>query len=69
MNQIQHYDKTLINISPKEWPAFLKEHAYLPDNSMNIPLAEAFTETATLMDFKRYIGIITKHLKIQGRSS
>lgn len=57
MTQIENYDKTLINISPKEWPVFLKEHAYLPDNSMNIPLAEAFAETATLMDFKRYIGM------------
>ncbi len=57
MNQIEHYDKTLINISPKEWPAFLQAHAYLPDNSINIELAEAFAETATLMDFKRYIGM------------
>lgn len=56
LSQIKSYDKTLINISPKEWPAFLEEHAYLPDNSLNIELANAFAETATLMDFKRYIG-------------
>ncbi|MGM0545201.1 MAG: HEAT repeat domain-containing protein [Bacteroidota bacterium] len=57
MNQIQHYDKTLVNISPKEWPTFLKEHAYLPDGTINEELAQAFAETATLMDFKRYMGM------------
>lgn len=44
LSQIKSYDKTLINISPKEWPAFLEEHAYLPDNSLNIDLANAFAE-------------------------
>lgn len=55
MNKIESYDKTLINISPKEWPAFLQGHAHLPDGSINIELAKSFAETATLMDFKRYI--------------
>lgn len=55
MNQTESYEKTLINISPKEWPVFLKEHAFLPDNTINIELAKSFAETATLMDFKRYI--------------
>lgn len=55
MNKIKSYDKALLNISPRQWPEFLKAHAFLHDGRLNFELAEAFAQIGTLMDFKKYI--------------
>jgi len=45
----------LNNISPKKWEDYLRKHSGLPGPRGNIELARAFAQTATLMDFKKYI--------------
>lgn len=57
LNEIESYEKVLNNISPKQWPAFLKEHAFVSGNRINIELAETFARVGTLMDFKRFVCI------------
>lgn len=55
MNKIGSYEIELVNISPKQWDTFLKEHSNLPGPKANIELARAFSHIGTLMDFKKYI--------------
>ncbi len=57
MNEIESYEKVLINMSPKQWPTFLMEHAFITGNKANIELAETFARVGTLMDFKQFIRI------------
>jgi hypothetical protein len=57
VNSIESYEKALINMSPKQWPAFLVEHAFVSGNKINIELAETFARVGTLMDFKRFVRI------------
>ena len=42
-------------MSPKKWDDYLKKNSGLPGPRGNIELAKAFAQTATLMDFKKYI--------------
>lgn len=55
MNKIGSYEIELVNISPKQWDDFLKEHSNLPGSGANLELANAFARIGTLMDFKKYI--------------
>ncbi len=55
LNKIGSYEVELVNISPKKWDAFLKEHSHLPGPKANLELAKAFSRVGTLMDFKKYI--------------
>lgn len=55
MNKIGTYEVELVNISPKQWDNFLREHSNLPGARANRELARAFARTGTLMDFKKYI--------------
>lgn len=55
MNKIGSYEIELVNISPRQWDAFLKEHSNLPGPRVNLKLSRAFARTGTLMDFKKYI--------------
>lgn len=57
MNDIASYEKTLLNLSPKEWTDFLKNNAFTSGQNINIDLAETFAEVGTLMDFKKFIAI------------
>lgn len=57
MKEIESYEKVLINMSPKQWPAFLIENAVVAGNEINIELAETFARVGTLMDFKNYVRI------------
>lgn len=57
MNEIESYEKALINMSPKKWPTFLMEHAFVSGNKINNELAETFAQVGTLMDFKQYVDI------------
>lgn len=55
LNKIGSYEVELVNISPKQWDIFLKDHSNLPGPRANIELAKAFARIGTLMDFKKYI--------------
>jgi hypothetical protein len=55
LSKIGSYEIELINLSPKKWEHFLKEHSDLPGTRANIELAKAFARIGTLMDFKKYI--------------
>lgn len=55
MNKIGTYEVELVNISPKQWDSFLREHSNLPGRQANLELAKAFARVGTLMDFKKYI--------------
>lgn len=55
MSKIGSYEIELINLSPRQWNAFLKEHSNLPGPRANIELAHAFAHIGTLMDFKKLI--------------
>lgn len=55
MNKTGSYKAELVNLSPKKWDDYLKKHSGLPGPRGNIELAMAFAQTATLMDFKKYI--------------
>lgn len=55
MNKIGSYETELLNISPKKWEEFLKQHSALPGEKANLELAKAFARVGTLMDFKKYI--------------
>lgn len=55
MNKIGTYEVELVNISPKQWDSFLREHSNLPGSQANLELAKAFARVGTLMDFKKYI--------------
>lgn len=55
MSKIGSYEIELINLSPKVWENFLKEHSSLPGPRANIELAKAFARIGTLMDFKKFI--------------
>lgn len=57
MSKIGSYEIELINLSPKKWEYFLKEHSSLPGPHANIELAKAFARIGTLMDFKKFIRI------------
>lgn len=57
MNEIVNYKKVLINISPKQWPAFLIENAFVSGNKINVELAATFSRVGTLMDFKNFVRI------------
>lgn len=54
MNKTTSYRRELNNISPKKWDDYLKKHSGLPGPRGNIELAKAFSQTASLMDFKKY---------------
>ncbi len=60
MSKIGSYEIELINLSPKKWEYFLKEHSALPGPRANIELAKAFARIGTLMDFKKFIRIDQK---------
>lgn len=51
------YDLKLLNISPRQWELYLKQHSYLSDSKANIKLANAFARIGTLMDFKKFIAL------------
>jgi hypothetical protein len=55
LNKIGSYEIELVNISPKQWDDFLKNHSNLPGPRANIELAKAFARIGTLMDFKKYM--------------
>ncbi|MGD8747062.1 MAG: HEAT repeat domain-containing protein [Balneolaceae bacterium] len=55
MNKIGSYKKELLHLSPKNWEEFLMKYSGLPGQRGNLELARAFAETATLMDFKKYV--------------
>lgn len=55
MNEIGSYEQVLINLSPRKWPSFLMNNAFVPGNEINIELAEEFARVGTVMDFKRFI--------------
>lgn len=55
MSKIGSYEIELINLSPRKWNAFLREHSNLPGPRANIELAKAFAHIGTLMDFKKMI--------------
>lgn len=55
LNKIGSYEVELVNISPKQWDLFLKEHSNLPGPRVNLELAKAFARIGTLMDFKKYM--------------
>ncbi len=55
LSKIGSYEIELINLSPRQWNAFLKEHSNLPGPRANIELAQAFAHIGTLMDFKKLI--------------
>jgi len=57
VNDIESYEKVLNNMSPKQWPAFLMDHAFILSYKINVELAETFARVGTLMDFKRFIKI------------
>ncbi|MEL7834753.1 hypothetical protein [Fodinibius sp. Rm-B-1B1-1] len=57
MKVLESYEEALMNISPKEWPAYLKEHAFISGNKFNTELAETFALVGTVLDFKKFIGI------------
>ena len=54
---LQSYEDALINISPKQWPLFLKEHAFISGTKFNDELAETFTRIGTVLDFKKFIAV------------
>ncbi len=49
------YESDLMNLSPRKWPDFLREHSGLPGPKANLELARAFAQAGTLMDFKHFI--------------
>jgi hypothetical protein len=55
MNKKGSYERELVNVSPRQWDAFLKKHSNLPGPKLNLELAKAFASIGTLMDFKKYI--------------
>lgn len=55
MSKIGSYEIELVNLSPRQWNAFLMEHSNLPGPRANIELAKAFARIGTLMDFKKQI--------------
>lgn len=61
MNKIGTYEVELVNISPKQWDFFLREHSNLPGPQVNLELAKAFAHVGTLMDFKKYISLDHEH--------
>ncbi|MDZ7660132.1 hypothetical protein [Fodinibius sp.] len=57
MNEIESYEKSLINMSPKIWATFLMDNAFVSGNKINVELAETFSRVGTLMDFKHFVCI------------
>jgi len=57
LNKTGSYKTELLNLSPKKWDEYLKKNSGLPGPRGNIKLAMAFAQTATLMDFKKYISL------------
>lgn len=57
MNEIESYEKVLINMSPKQWRTFLMENAFVSGDKINVELAETFDRVGTLMDFKQFVRI------------
>lgn len=55
MSKRDSYERKLVNISPRQWEAFLKENSDLPGPKPNLELAQAFARIGTLMDFKKFI--------------
>ena len=55
MNKVGSYENDLTAMSPKKWEDYLKAHSGLPGPRGNIELAKAFAETASMLDFKKYI--------------
>jgi len=55
MNKVGSYENELSTMSPKKWEGYLKAHSGLPGPHGNIELARAFAETASMVDFKKYI--------------
>lgn len=54
MSEREIYERKLVNISPRQWETFLKEHSNLPGPKTNLELAQAFARVGTLMDFKKF---------------
>jgi hypothetical protein len=52
LNNTGSYEIELVNLSPRQWQKFLKEHSNLPGAKVNVELAKAFANIGTLMDFK-----------------
>ena len=57
MKTTSSYEITLVNLSPRQWRAFLIEHSHLPGSQPNLELAQAFAHIGTLMDFKKYVDL------------
>jgi hypothetical protein len=57
VNKTESYQKIMINMSPKQWPTFLMDNAFVSEEELNIELAETFARVGTLMDFKRFVHI------------
>lgn len=55
MNKRESYERKLVNISPRQWETYLKEHSNLPGSKPNLELAQAFARIGTLMDFKKFV--------------
>lgn len=55
MTKRESYERKLLNISPRQWETFLKEHSQLPGPKPNLELAQAFARIGTLMDFKKFV--------------
>lgn len=57
MDIVESYEEALMNISPKQWPLFLKEHAFISGTKFNTELAETFARVGSVLDFKKFIAI------------
>lgn len=55
MSKRESYERKLVNMTPRQWETYLKEHSNLPGPKPNLELAQAFARIGTLMDFKKFI--------------
>jgi len=67
VNKTESYEEVMINMSPKQWPTFLMDNAFVSGKELNIELAETFARVGTLMDFKRFVRI--DHIQSDERSA